>query len=322
MNTFLNFLFASVKAGTPLLFGTTGEIVTEKAGNTNLGVEGMMFMGAFMGFFVACYTDSLILALLAAFALGVFGALIYAYITVSLRANQVVTGLALTIFGSGLANFFGQLMIANYKTANGGAIPKLSERMTAILAEKPIPLLSQIPFAGKVLFSHNILVYLSVIIAVLCRFYMKRTRLGLDMRAVGENAAAADASGINVTKVKYINILLGGGICGLGGAYISLIDGGGVWNNNCVSGKGWIAVALVIFAAWKPTMAILGSLVFGAFTVLQFYVPKNVIAIPNAFYTMLPYLITAIVLVVTSMRKSNKVMQPKGCGVNYFRESR
>ena len=146
MNTFLNFLFASVKAGTPLLFGTTGEIVTEKAGNTNLGVEGMMFMGAFMGFFVACYTDSLILALLAAFALGVFGALIYAYITVSLRANQVVTGLALTIFGSGLANFFGQLMIANYKTANGGAIPKLSERMTAILAEKPIPLLSQIPF--------------------------------------------------------------------------------------------------------------------------------------------------------------------------------
>lgn len=116
MNTFLNFLFASVKAGTPLLFGTTGEIVTEKAGNTNLGVEGMMFMGAFMGFFVACYSDSLILALLAAFALGVFGALIYAYITVSLRANQVVTGLALTIFGSGLANFFGQLMIANYKT--------------------------------------------------------------------------------------------------------------------------------------------------------------------------------------------------------------
>lgn len=322
MDTILNFLFASFKAGTPLLFGTTGEIVTEKAGNTNLGVEGMMFMGAFMGFFVACYTDSLIFALLAAFLFGMVGALIYAYLTVSLRANQIVSGLALTIFGSGLANFFGQLMIANYKSSHGDAIPKLSERMIGLLAEKPLPLLSEIPWIGKVFFSHNILVYAAILVAILCSVYLNRTKFGLRMRAVGENAATADAAGISVTKTKYFHILLGGGICGLGGAYISLIDGGGVWNNNCVSGKGWIAVALVIFAGWKPAMAILGSFIFGAFTVLQFYVPKSVIAIPNAFYIMLPYLITAIVLVVTSMRKTNKVNQPKGCGNNYFREDR
>ena len=258
------------------------------------------------------------LALLAAFGAGMLGALIYAFLTVTLKADQNVTGLTLTIFGTGFANFFGEVMIS--QTAGGQ--PKLPENLLGILAEHPIPLLSSIPFFGKLLFSHNLLVYLAVVVAVLCGFYISRTRAGLSMRSVGENPAAADAAGINVTLVKYTNILLGGGICGLGGVYISLINGGGVWNNGCVGGQGWIAVALVIFASWSPVKAILGSLVFGAFSVLQLYIPRNILPLPNAFYVMLPFLITAIVLIITSMRKSKKHAQPAGCGVNYFREER
>ncbi len=314
----INFLFAAIKAGTPLLFGTTGEIMTEKTGNLNLGVEGMMFMGAFMSFFVAYHSDSLVLSLLAAFAIGVFAALIYAVLTVSFMANQNVTGLTLTIFGTGFAKFFGAMMIDE-----AGGSPKLSVKFLKAVSEKAIPVLGDIPVVGKLLFSHNPLVYLAVVLAVLCTVYMLRTRSGLNMRAVGENPGAADAAGINVTLTKYLHILVGGGICGLGGAYLSLINGGGIWNNSSVvNGQGWISVALVIFASWNPAKAILGSLVFGAFSVLQFYVPKNIIEVPNAFYVMLPFLITTFVLIITSMRKSKKGSQPAGCGVNYFREER
>lgn len=314
----LNFLFAAIKAGTPLLFGTTGEIVTQRSGNVNLGVEGMMFMGAFLGFFVGHRTDSLILALVAAFAIGMFGALIYTFVTVTLMANQNVAGLTLTIFGTGFAKFFGEIMI---KEAGGS--PKLSEGFMKSIGENPLPILGEIPVVGKLLFSHNPLVYIAIIVAVLCGLYIMRTRTGLNMRAVGENPAAADAAGINVTLMKYIHILLGGGICGLGGAYLSLVNGGGVWNNSSVvNGQGWISVALVIFASWSPVKAIFGSLVFGAFSVLQFYMPKDIIVIPNAFYVMLPFLITTVVLVLTSMRKSGKGTQPAGCGVNYYREER
>lgn len=314
----INFLFASIKAGTPLLFGTTGEIMTEKSGNLNLGVEGMMFMGAFMGFYTAYNTGNLLLALLAALGIGVLAALIYAILTVSLMANQNVTGLALSIFGTGFAKFFGESMISKV-----GGSPKLSESFMKTIAERPIPIIGDIPVIGKLLFSHNPLVYISIVIAVICTVYMLKTKAGLNMRAVGENAAAADAAGINVTAVKYIHICLGGGICGLGGAYLSLINGGGIWNNSSVvNGQGWISVALVIFAAWNPAKAILGSLVFGAFSVLQFYVPKNIIELPNAFYVMLPFLITTLILIFTSMRKSKKGVQPAGCGINYFREER
>lgn len=318
MNGIIHFLFAAIKAGTPLLYGTTGEIITERAGNLNLGVEGMMYMGAFTGFYVGLHTGNLPLALLAAFAAGMLGALLYAFLTVTMKANQNVTGLTLTIFGTGFANFFGEIMISQ----TPGGQPKLPEPLLAVLAEHKIPLLGDIPYIGKLLFSHNLLVYLAIAAALLCGFYIRRTRAGLSMRSVGENPAAADAAGINVTLVKYVNILLGGGICGMGGVYISLINGGGVWNNGCIGGRGWIAVALVIFASWSPVKAILGSLVFGAFSVLQLYIPKSILPIPNAFYVMLPFLITAVVLIVTSMRRSKKRAQPAGCGVNYFREER
>lgn len=318
MTMFINFLYAAIKAGTPLLFGTTGEIVTEKTGNLNLGVEGMMYMGALGGFYIGYHSGSVSLALVSAFVFGMLGALIYAFLTVTLKANQTVTGLALTIFGTGFASFFGEIMISNAP----GKAPKLAEDFLRAVAAKPVPYLSQIPVLGKLLFSHNILVYLAIITAALCGLYMKRTRFGLNMRAVGENPASADAAGINVDLTKYIHILIGGGICGLGGAYISLINGGGVWNNGCVNGQGWISVALVIFANWSPVKALTGSLVFGAFSVLQFYAPKDIIVIPNAFYVMLPFVITAAVLVISSVRKSRKYSQPMGCGTNYFREER
>lgn len=177
----------------------------------------------------------------------------------------MLPGLALTIFGTGFANFFGEQMIQSTPGGN----PKLSGDFTAVLSELKIPFLSDIPYIGKVLFSHNMLVYLAIAVAIICWFYIKHTRAGLRMRSVGENPAAADASGVNVNRMKYFNIILGGGICGLGGAYIALINGNGVWNNGCVNGQGWISVALVIFASWSPAKALLGSLVFGAFSVFQ-----------------------------------------------------
>lgn len=325
MNTIINFLFAAIKAGTPLLLGTTGEIFCEKAGNLNLGVEGMMYMGAFGGFYIAYKTESILLALIGAMLFAMLGALIYAFLTVTLKANQNVTGLTLTIFGTGFANFFGEML-----TEGSGGTPKLAAAVTEKLSERTIPLLGDIPYLGRVLFSHNILVYLAIALALLSWAYIRYTRFGMNLRAVGENPAAADSTGINVDGVKYFHILLGGAVCGLGGAYIALINGNGVWNNGCINGQGWIAVALVIFAAWSPARAILGSLVFGAFTVFQ--VRANDFAaqfpflsflsrIPNAFYVMLPFVITALVLVVTSIKKGGGG-QPASCGVNYYREER
>ncbi len=316
MNTFINLLAAAIPSGIPYLFGTTGAIITEKVGNMNLGVEGMMWLGAFFGFYTGLHTESLIFALIAAFAAGMLGALIYAVLTVSLRANQTVSGLALTIFGTAFANFFGLRMVEE----NGGSLPKLPDALRSVLSEVKIPLLHEIPYIGKLFFSHNILVYLGILVAVLAFIYMNRTRVGLRMRAVGENPATADAAGINVTLTKYINILLGGGICGLGGVYLSMAHFDGQWQIGCVSGQGWIAVALVIFANWNPIKAIWGTLLFGVFEIIRFRVEW--LHIPAAFCDMLPYVITTIILVVSSMQKSKERSQPKGCGNNYFREER
>lgn len=318
MSLFLNFIVAAVFAGTPLLFGTLGEILNEKSGHLNLGVEGMMMMGACAGFMAGYATDSLLIALVAAFLAGLAGALIYAVLTVTFMADQNVTGLTLTIFGTGISNFVGEYMIVNSKTTS----LKLPIEITRQLSNINIPGLSDIPVIGKLLFQYDPFVYLGIFVAVICGIYLNHTKAGLNMRAIGENPAAADAAGIKVTKLKYINVLLGGGICGIGGAYCSLIINGGVWMSNSVNGLGWIAVALVIFASWSPTKAIFGSFIFGAFNVLKYYFPKSIISIPNAFYDMLPFIITALVLVITSIRKSKENSQPESCGVNYYREER
>ena len=318
MNTFVNFLHAALLAGTPLMFGTLGEIVTEKAGNLNLGVEGMMSIGAIAGFYVGFTTQNIVLAVLGAFLAGLLSARIYAVLTVTLKANQNVTGLTLTIFGVGFANFFGDFL----RESAGIDVLKLSDKITNTVQAIHIPVLSDIPYVGKLFFQYNPFVYFGILLCILMGIYILHTRKGLNLCAVGENPGAADAAGVNVTRVKYFNILLGGGVCGIGGAYISLVLCGGIWVTDSVNGLGWIAVALVIFASWNPFKAILGSFIFGAFNILKFYIPKNIVTIPEAIFDMLPFLVTAIVLIVTSIRKSKENTQPAGCGINYFREER
>ena len=318
MDLFIKFLVAAVGAGTPLLFGTVGEILNEKVGHLNLGVEGMMAIGACAGFMAGYLTDSFALALLAAFAAGVASALIYAVLTVTFLANQNVAGLTMTIFGVGLSNFIGVYMVSQSENSTLKLPEKVTEQMRGI----HIPALSDAPVVGELLFSYNPFVYLGIAVAAVCGFYLYRTKTGLNVQAIGENPAAADAASIQVTRWKYFNILLGGGICGIGGAYCSMIINSGVWISNSVNGLGWIAVALVIFAAWKPHMAILGSFVFGALRVLKYYKIGFMAGWPDAFFDMLPFLITAIILVITSIRGSKGAHIPASLGVNYFREDR
>ena len=254
----LNSLFiAAVLAGTPLLLGALGEILTEKSGNMNLGVEGMMFMGAITGLAGSYYyeqavaksggsvsgTVSALIALLVSFVAGAFGALIYAFLTISLRANQNVTGLTLTIFGTGFGNFFGE-----YIGQKAGGYVAVSGTTKAAFSRLHIPVLSDIPIIGKLLFEYNWLVYFAVILAIFMAWFFNKSRVGLNLRAIGEDPATADAAGINITKYKYIATVVGGGICGIGGMYMSMVTTSGVWVHGCVSGYGWLAVALVIFA--------------------------------------------------------------------------
>lgn len=312
------FLYAAILAGVPLLFGTLGEILTEKAGNVNLGVEGMMYMGAVFGFMGGYYLDSVPLVLLLAFLGGMAGAAVYAFLTVTLKANQNVTGLTLTIFGTGLATMLGTNMINASST--GAAI--CSDAVKQAFRPMNLGFLTQIPYLGKVLFNHSPFTYMAIALALAAGWYLNHTSRGLNLRAVGENPAAADAAGVNVSLYKYVHILLGGGICGLGGAYIVMVTCGGSWTYECVGGLGWIAVALVIFAVWSPYQAILGSLVFGALSVLRLYIPASVVEIPAAFYSMVPFAANCVILVISSIRQSREKQQPRACGVNYFREER
>lgn len=321
------FLFNIVVYNIPLLYGTVGEIVTEKAGSLNLGVEGIMAVGAIFGYLVGCWTNSILLGLVMSFVAAGLCGLLFAFLTVSLQANQNVTGLTLTTFGTGLYFFVGKGLGDSWPTMQASA--SLVNGFTAV----EIPLLSKIPVLGKVLFSHSLLVYLGVVIAVLVWFYLNRTRTGLRIRAVGENPAAADSVGVNILLYKYLHLIAGAGIMGLGGFYMALNMGGSFEGSNCwINGYGWISIALVIFANWSPLYAILGTLVFGFFNTLQIYSGSLanafpgalgwLSAVPSQLYQALPFLITAIVLVMSSVRKKEGSGQPAALGVNYFREDR
>lgn len=322
MDMLTKFIVAAVLAGTPILFGILGEIMNERAGHLNLGVEGMMALGACGGFVAGYFSDNLLAALITAFLAGMFGALIYAFLTVTLMANQNVTGLTLTIFGIGLSNFIGESVRSFAKINYNTDSLKLPANITAQLANINIHGLSDIPIIGPLLFSFNPFVYLGIAIAIILVIYYNYTKVGLSVRAIGENPGAADAAGIKIFKHKYINLLIGGGICGIGGSYCSMITCGGVWLPDSVNGMGWIAVALVIFSTWKPSKAIFGAFIFGAFSILKYYIPKSIISIPDAIYNMLPFILTALILIVTSIRQSKENRQPASCGLNYFREER
>ena len=329
LSTMSSLFIATVLAGTPLLLGALGEILTEKAGNVNLGVEGMMFMGAITGLVGSYYYEqaviksgatpsgvvSSLIALLVSFAAGVLGALIYSFLTITLRANQNVTGLTLTIFGTGFGNFFGEF----FGQKAGGYIA-VSDVTKKAFSKLHIPFLSDIPVIGKLFFQYNWLVYFAIALAVFLTWFFKKSRVGLNLRAVGESPATADAAGIDIAKYKYVATILGGGICGVGGMYMSMVTTSGVWVHGCVSGYGWLAVALVIFATWSPARGMLVALVFGGLTVMRMYI--NIPGLPTQIYDMIPYVATILVLVITSMRESKEHAQPKSCGNNYFREER
>ncbi len=274
-----------------------------------------MAIGAVAGFAAGYATGNLAAAMAAAFLAGMLAALIYAVLTVGFMANQNVIGLTLTIFGVGLSNFIGVYMIGK-TDSNTWQLPA---ELIAQMKNVTIPVLSDIPVLGKLLFNYDPFTYVGIVIALLCGWYLFRTKTGLNVQAIGENPSAADAASIQVTKWKYINILLGGGICGIGGAYCSMVINGGVWISDCVGGLGWISVALVIFAAWRPQVAILGSFVFGALRILKYYMPA---VIPIAFFNMLPFIITAIVLLAASIRGAKGSHIPENLGNNYFREER
>lgn len=305
------FLAAAVVAGTPLLFATLGEIITEKAGNLNLGVEGMMLMGAVMGFGVGYYTGNPFLAVLGAIAAGAAGAAVFAILTVSLRTNQTVTGLTLTIFGTGFASFVGKSFIGVPAPAS----------VKALFVKTQIPLLSQIPIIGPMFFKQDLFIYFGYLITILSIIYFRKTRMGLNLRAVGENAAAADASGIDVTLYKYVHIIIGGALCGLGGAYMSLVTIP-VWQENVVAGRGWIAVALVIFASWKPSKALIGAFLFGGLNILGYRLQSMGIHISQYIVDMVPYLATIIIVIISTRKNKKEDMGPAGLSIPYFREER
>ncbi len=306
-----SFLYAAVISGTPLLFATLGELITEKAGNLNLGVEGMMLMGAVMGFGVGLWTGDPILAVLGAIAAGAFGAAIFAYLTVSLRSNQVVTGLALTIFGTGFASFIGKSLV-------GQVTP---QPIKDFFRSVEIPVLSDIPLIGPVFFRHDVFIYLGYLMIILASIYLFKTRKGLNLRAVGENAAAADASGINVNLYKYVHIIIGGALCGLGGAYLSLVTIP-VWQEGVTAGRGWIAVALVIFASWNPTKAMIGAFLFGGLDILGFRLQSMGIHVSQYLIDMLPYIATVAVLILSTRNNKKEDQPPRDLSVPYFREER
>lgn len=306
-----SFLYAVVIAGMPLLFATLGELITEKAGNLNLGVEGMMLMGASCGFIAGYETGNPLIAILAALLAGAVGAAIYTFLTVTLMSNQVVTGLALTIFGTGFASFMGKDYV-------GKVLP---ESIKSFFANIDIPLLSNIPFIGPIFFKHDILIYVGYVVIALISIYLFKTRKGLNLRAIGENAAAADASGLNVSLYKYVHILGGGALCGLGGAYMSLVTVP-VWQEGVTGGRGWIAVALVIFASWNPAKVFLGALLFGGLSILGIRLQSMGIHISQYLVDMLPYLATVVVLILSTYKSRKEDQPPKDLGNAYFREER
>ena len=305
------FLAAAVIAAMPLLFATLGELVTEKSGSLNLGVEGMMLMGAVIGFIVAYTTGNPQAALLGAFAAGAAGAFVFAVVTVTLRGNQVVTGLTLTIFGGGFARFVGDPHI-------GQSVPK---SVQTFFAQTPVSGLSEIPGIGPVFFRQDVFVYMGYILVVLVSIYLYRTRPGLNMRAVGENTAAADASGISIDFHKYAHILFGGGLCGLGGAYLALVTVP-IWQADVVTGRGWIAVALVIFASWNPTKAFAGAYLFGALSILGFRLQSMGFGISQYLVDMFPYAATIVIVIFSTHKNRKEDLPPAGLSVPYFREER
>lgn len=325
----VTFLPRAVVQGIPLLFGSTGETLTEKSGNLNLGIPGIMYVGGICGVIGAFFYEQAVPAdqmsgflaimiplLCSLLGSGLMGAL-YCFLTVTLRANQNVTGLAMTTFGVGFGNFFGGSLIK----ISGADVPSIALSATSSYFSKSLPV-SNLGWFGKVFLSYGFLAYAAIAIALITSYVLKRTRVGLHLRAVGENPATADAAGISITKYKYAATIIGSMIAGLGGLYYVMDYACGVWSNDAFGDRGWLAIALVIFTIWRPNVGILSSFLFGGLYILYLYLPTGLNLSIKELYKMLPYIVTIIVLVMTSMRNKREDQPPESLGQAYFREER
>ncbi|MCD8085223.1 MAG: ABC transporter permease [Clostridiales bacterium] len=326
MSQLVSLLQAAITFGTVIMFGALGEVVTEKSGNLNLGTPGIMYLGGIAALAGAFFYESgvenpsavvgVLIAMVCCMAASALGGLIYAFLTVTLRANQNVTGLTLTIFGSGVANFFGGSM-----NKLAGGVGQISVATTSGGFRATLPL-AKLGTAGSILFNHGFLVYTAIALAVVLHLMLGRTRVGLNLRAVGESPATADATGINVTRYKYTATCVGAVITGLGGMFYVMDYIKGTWaNDGAIESLGWLALALVIFAAWKPLNTIWGAYLFGILYWLYYYI-SGLTRYSQELFKMLPYVVTIVVLVMTSMRKKRENLGPAALGQNYFREER
>jgi simple sugar transport system permease protein len=284
IDSIIPILAAAIAAGTPLVFAALGELVTEKSGVLNLGVEGMMLVGAIAGFAAASVTGNLWLGALAGMAAGAAMSAIFAVLTLNLMANQVASGLALTLFGIGLSAFVGKPF-----------------ESVSLLKEGPveIPLLSQIPVLGPILFKQHFLVYVSWLLFAGVSWFLYKSRAGLVLRSVGESPESAHAIGYPVIRIRYLATLFGGAMAGLGGAHLSEFYAP-MWAEGMVAGRGWIALALVVFATWRPARVMLGAYLFGGVTIAQFFAQGAGIDVTAQLLSSLPYLATIVVLVIIS----------------------
>ncbi len=321
----LSFLTAAVVQGMPLLYGAIGELITEKSGNLNLGIPGIMYMGGIGGltggflYEHAVKHPNPVVAVLVAMGFTVLfsflGGLIYSVLTITFRANQNVIGLALTTFGVGFGNFVGGQL-----SRSAGTAGQISVKATGHAFKAVIPGLSDIPIIGTLFFSYGFLTYLAIAITIALAYVLKKTSVGLNLRAVGENPATVDAAGISVAKYKYLATLIGSVIAGFGGLFFVMEYMGGTWQNNGFGNRGWLGVALVIFAMWKPLRALWGSILFGGLYILYSYLPIS--GRIQELFKMLPYLVTILVLIITSVKKQKENQPPAGLGIPYFREER
>ena len=328
MFDFISIIPRAVMQGIPLMLGCTGETLTEKSGNLNLGTAGIMYVGGICGVIGAfLYENSgavmngfltVLIPLVSCLVGSALMGLLYCFLTVTLRANQNVTGLALTTFGVGLGNFFGGSLIKLVKTD----VPSIVLAKTSLVFSRKLPFADSLGWFGKIFLSYSFLAYVAVLLALLSSYVLNRTRTGLHLRAVGESPNTADAAGINVVRYKYAATCLGSMVSGLGGLYYVMDYASGVWSNNAFGDRGWLAVALVIFTIWRPNVSIFASILFGGLYILNVYLPTGTNLAIKELYKMLPYVVTIIVLVITSMRNKRENQPPASLGLPYFREER
>ena len=327
----LSFLPRAISQGIPLLFGSTGEIVTQKSGNMNLGIPGVMYVGGICGVIGAfVYEQSLpspdalnpVLAVLIPTLFCLIGSLLmgllFCFLTVTLRANQNVTGLAMTTFGVGFGNFFGGSLVK----LSGADMPFLALSSTSNCFKKTLPIADKLVVFGDLVLGYSFLVYLAIAVALIAAFVINRTRIGLHLRAVGENPSTADSAGINVNRYKYLATCIGCMIAGLGGLYYVMDYASGIWANNAFGDRGWLAIALVIFTIWRPNVGVLASFLFGGLYILHMYIPSGMNLAVKELYKMLPYVVTIIVLIISSLRNQRDKQPPQSLGLSYFREDR